>query len=103
VLGAVPEIHSYGALANESIHAAVAAGDVVVIPAEPATLGGAKRVGWWAIDPASGETTDSMDDGFGTAVAEYETTVQTTLGQIKCYGALGATIAVELAWAVTSS
>ncbi len=33
-------------------------------------------------------------------MAERETTVQTRLGQIKCYGALGATIAVELAWVV---
>ena len=98
--GTVPEVLPYGALAAGSIHAAVAAGDVVVIPARPVMLGGAERVGWWAIDPASGETTDSMDDGSGTSAVEYETTVQTRLGQIKCYGALGATIAVELAWVV---
>ena len=41
-----------------------------------------------------------MEDGSGAAMAEYETTVQTRLGAIKCYGALGATIAVELAWVV---
>ena len=33
-------------------------------------------------------------------MAERETIVQTRLGQIKCYGALGATVAVELAWVV---
>ena len=98
--GTVPEVLPYGPLATGSIDAAIAAGDVVVIPAKPVQLGGAERVGWWAVDPRTGATTDTMDDGTGAAMAEYETTVQTRLGAIKCYGALGATIAVELAWVV---
>ncbi len=98
--GTLPDALPYGPLATGSIDAAVAAGDVVIIPAEPVQLGGAARVGWWTVDPATGATTDTMDDGTGAAMAEYETTVQTRLGQIKCYGALGATIAVELAWVV---
>ena len=98
--GTPPEVLPYGPLATGSIDAAVAAGDVVVIPAAPVALAGSERIGWWAIDPASGDTRDSMDDGSGQAMAERETIVQTRLGQIKCYGALGARIAVELAWVV---
>jgi hypothetical protein len=98
--GTVPPVLPYGPLANGSIDAAVAAGDAVVIPAAPVQLGGAVRVGWWAIDPKTGATTDTMDDGTGAAMAEYETTVQTRLGQIKCYGLLGARVAFELAWVV---
>jgi hypothetical protein len=98
--GTVPDSLPYGPEAKGSIAAAVAAGDVVVIPAEPVTIDGTQRVGWWAIDPETGATRDSMDDGSGAAAVEYETTVQTRLGQIKCYGALGATIAAELAWVV---
>ena len=98
--GMVPDALPYGPLATGSIDAAVAAGDVVVIPAKPVQIGGAARIGWWAVDPVTGATRDTMDDGTGAAMAEYETTVQTRLGAIKCYGALGATIAVELAWVV---
>lgn len=98
--GQVPTSLPYGPSATAAIEAALERGEVVVIPARPVTLDGAPRTGWWTIDPGTGSTADSMDDGSGAAAAEYETTVQTRLGQIKCYGALGATIAYELAWVV---
>ena len=98
--GKVPAVLPYGPQATESIVAAVAAGEVVVIPAEPVTLGGAERVGWWAIDPVSGETSDHMDDGSGTAATEEAHTINTRLGQIRCYGALGLAIGLEIAWVV---
>ena len=98
--GSVPATLPYGPEATGHINAAIAAGEAVVIPAGPVTIGGTQRVGWWAIDPVTGAATDSMDDGRGVEMAERETIVQTRLGQIRCYGALGATIAVELAWVV---
>lgn len=98
--GTVPEVLPYGPLAVGSIEAAVAAGDVVVIPARSVVLGGSERIGWWTVDPRTGATTDTMDDGTGAAAGEYSYTVRTRLGQITCYGLLGATVAAELAWVV---
>jgi hypothetical protein len=60
----------------------------VVIPAEPVTVGDTERVGWWEIDPATGETTDSMDDGSGQEVVEYATLESGRVQQFVCYGAM---------------
>lgn len=98
--GTPPDALPYGPQAIDSIAAALAAGDVVVIPAQPVKLGDAERVGWWAIDPVSGATSDSMDDGSGTAATEEAHIIRTRLGQIRCYGSLGLTIGLEIAWVV---
>ena len=98
--GAVPGVLPYSPQATESIKAAVAAGQVLVIPAEPVALGGAERIGWWAIDPVSGATSDRMDDGSGTAATEEAHVIKTRLGQIRCYGSLGLKIGLEIAWVV---
>jgi hypothetical protein len=86
--GSVPGSLPYGAMAAALIEAAVASGDAVVIPAQPVLIDDAARVGWWRIDPATGVTTDVMDDGSGQEVVEY-TTLQTGQRQwFRCYGAM---------------
>ena len=66
--GDVPSGLPYGPEATAAIRQLVAAGDVVVVPAEPVAIGDTARVGWWAIDPETGETTDTMDDGSACGV-----------------------------------
>jgi len=50
--------------------AATSAGLVLIAPAKPVLLGGTERVGWWQVDPATGRTTDQMDDGRGEMAEE---------------------------------
>ncbi|MEZ4597957.1 MAG: hypothetical protein R3C32_14760 [Chloroflexota bacterium] len=96
--GSVPDALPYDPQANQAITAAVMAGDVVIVPAAPVIVDGASRIGWWAIDPATGRTTDAMDDGSGTAMTEEGVIIRTRLGAVRCYGALGAVAAREIAW-----
>ncbi|MET0773698.1 MAG: hypothetical protein ABWZ82_11475 [Candidatus Limnocylindrales bacterium] len=102
VHGDMPSGLGYGPEAMAAIGRLVAAGDVVVVPAEPVTIGDTARVGWWAIDPRTGETTDAMDDGSGAVLAE-DTFVRTrtTRSLVRCYGALGAQVAALIAAATT--
>ena len=44
---------------------------MVVVPERPVALGGEERVGWWLVDPATGATADTMDDGRGVTMAEF--------------------------------
>ena len=60
--GSIPDQLPFGPVANAHLQEAVAAGQVVVIPAEPVMLGGQQRTGWWAIDPTTGAVVDAMDD-----------------------------------------
>ena len=89
----------YGALANTLIEDAVASGDVVVVPAEPVTVGDAQRVGWWTIDPMTGETTDVMDDGSGSEMVEEAIIIDTELGRAICFGAFALRAANDIALA----
>jgi hypothetical protein len=100
--GTAPESLPYGPEARVSIDAAVAAGQVVVVPAEPVTLGGAERVGWWSIDPKSGETTDTMDDGSGSEFAEEGVIIRSRAGLVRCYGALAAVAAGHIMMATSA-
>jgi hypothetical protein len=68
----VPDGAAYGPAATTLIEEALAAGDIVVAPAQPVTVGGLERVGWWRIDPDTGATVDVMDDGTGTETTEYQ-------------------------------
>jgi hypothetical protein len=52
------------------LDAALADGAIAVVPERPVAIGGAERVGWWIIDPATGHTFDQMDDGRGTAAED---------------------------------
>ncbi len=88
--------------ATASIGQLVAAGDVVVVPAEPVAIGDTVRVGWWAIDPATGETTDTMDDGSASEFAEDRPhRPHQDDGLVRCYGALGAQVAALIVAATT--
>jgi hypothetical protein len=98
--GTLPAAHPYAPQVARAIDAAVVAGHIVVIPAAPVILEGTERVGWWELDPATGAARDSMEDGAGTAATEEAHTINTRLGQIRCYGALGLTIGLEIAWVV---
>jgi hypothetical protein len=53
------------------LEAALASGLVAVAPASPVSMGGRERLGWWLVDPATGRTTDEMDDGTGSSATEY--------------------------------
>ncbi len=48
----------------------VNAGFIAVVLRQPISDGGRQRVGWWRIDPASGETIGVMDTGFHSGMDE---------------------------------
>lgn len=45
------------------IDESIAAGNVLIAPKLPVTIGGAQRYAWWQVDPRSGETIAVTDDG----------------------------------------
>lgn len=97
IQGSVPGDLALGPVATAAIGAEVAAGHVVVVPATPVTIGDTERVGWWAVDPATGAATDRMDDGTASEFAEYGFVVRTRIGLVRCYGALAAVVVGYLA------
>ena len=92
----------YAPQATASIRQLVAAGDIVVVPAEPVAMGDTMRVGWWAIDPATGDTTDTMDDGSASEFAETGLIVRTRIGLVRCYGAMAGVVVGYLAAATSA-
>ena len=60
-------------------------------------------MGWWRIDPATGETTDVMDDASGTETVEYGTIrLETETRWIACRGpGAAAVVAIIVASALT--
>jgi len=42
---------------------ALDAGKIVICPVQPVEIDGAPALGWWIVDPASGHTTDLLQDG----------------------------------------
>ena len=61
----------FGAEARALIGAALAQGQVVIVPERPVLLGGVERVGWWLVDPLTGRTSDQLDDGRGVSMPGY--------------------------------
>ena len=57
----------------------VAAGFVVVVPTAPVALAGGEAVGWWRIDPATGQTLGMGDAGGGATMAEYASLISSIL------------------------
>ncbi len=99
--GAPPEGLPYGPEAAARIAEALADGDVVVVPARPVRLGDRERVGWWRVDPVTGATADSMDDGAGAEMAEYTVIVDTEVGRLICIGAMALAAAEVIVAAAT--
>ncbi len=60
--------------ARSEIEAAVNAGHEVIVPAQPITIGGKARWGWWDLDPATGALIGVMEGGQHQALAEYKLT-----------------------------
>lgn len=52
----------------------VDAGFMAVVPNQPVLLADRQRVGWWRVNPASGETIGVMDTGYHAAMTEEEIT-----------------------------
>lgn len=46
-------------------------GGIAIVPAAPVALEGHDRVGWWQVEPASGNLVGRMDDGAGQELVEY--------------------------------
>lgn len=45
-------------------------GFVVVLPEKPVSFAGANHIGWWRVDPITGQTIGVMDSGFHAATVE---------------------------------
>lgn len=56
------------------------AGQVLVVPSKPIVLDGRPRVGWWRIDPSSGQAVGMMDTGLGAVIVTYVVPVTTVSG-----------------------
>ncbi len=54
------------------VAADVSAGYMVLVPREAVMIGDQQRVGWWRVDPVSGETIGVMDSGFHQGGVEYK-------------------------------
>src|SRR5205814_1933002 len=60
---------------SPGLAAAATAGQIVIVPGDPASA----RT-WWTVDPASGETRSIVDPGFGGQVAEGTTALASHAG-----------------------
>ena len=56
------------------------AGQILVVPGKPIVLDGKPRVGWWRIDPSSGQAVGMMDSGLGAVLVTYAVPVTTVSG-----------------------
>ena len=57
--------------AKARITSAVAAGKVVITPTRSVTLNGGQTVGWYEVDPQTGETVGVTEDGGHQGISEY--------------------------------
>jgi hypothetical protein len=69
------------------------------------TLDAAQRIGWWSIDPKTGATADSMDDGSGQVVVEEAILLNGERRAYVCYGAMAnwASVAIMAAAEMVST
>lgn len=86
--GTLSEPLPYDAAVTALIEEAVAAGDIVIVPATPVIIDERERVGWWRVDPLTGTTIDVFEDGAGTESAEYEIQLGQTVRYYRCNGPL---------------
>lgn len=57
------------------VAADVGAGYTVLVPREAVMINDQQRVGWWRVDPATGETVGVMDTGLHMGKVEYQLTL----------------------------
>jgi hypothetical protein len=70
--GAIPADLSLDAEPAALIAGALEAGSIVVVPERPLDLAGTPRMGWWIIDPVTGQAVDQLDTGGGEMTEETE-------------------------------
>ncbi|MDQ2992409.1 MAG: hypothetical protein M3R30_06265, partial [Candidatus Eremiobacteraeota bacterium] len=54
-------------------------GGVAIVPKSSIPFAGRDRIGWWQIDPVTGNLVGRMDDGAGQALGEYVTQMNDTM------------------------
>lgn len=52
------------------IRRAATAGSAIVVPPAPVKIAGRDRIGWWQVDPSTGDTIGVMDSGFNSSATE---------------------------------
>jgi len=72
-------------VAAARLAADVDAGFVALASTQPAQLNGRTHVGWWRIDPASGQTIGVMDTGFHAATAAEKAKIEEMINRIRTY------------------
>jgi hypothetical protein len=84
------------------VTASVNAGYVAVVLKEPVSIHGRQRIGWWRVDPTSGETIGVMDTGLHEDTAEYSLiTLHTKVLQLFLAANAGAIAAARAAPVLT--
>ena len=63
----------------------IEAGNIIVMPSRPLKLGSQARLGWWRVDPYSGQTVGAMDNGLLADTAEYSITKEAEEARIHGY------------------
>jgi hypothetical protein len=71
--------------AAQRINDALDIGRVVVVPGQTVPFGGRERLASWTIDPQTGSTIDSLDDGAGGLGEYLEINTKTIRGAILLY------------------
>jgi hypothetical protein len=62
----------------------IANGYVALVPRQPLVLGEREIVGWWRIDPVTGETLGLGRDGRGQAMIDYANVFGNVVGGLAC-------------------
>ena len=87
----------YTESAKATLRRALDDGWVAIAPERPVELGGAERVGWWLVDPATGRVADQMDNGMGVETIEWMG-IQWTRAEVVALQAIGAILTAVLAY-----
>ena len=74
---------------KQLVQAALDGGQIVIIPERTVQLGGRDRIGWWLVDPVTGQTRDQMDDGRGSTMTEYAVLLIRVAGCAALFAGLG--------------
>ena len=73
-----------GVDARARINMDLAAGYIVVAPSRPVMLNGHPRIGWWRVDPKSGQSLGVDDLGWGATMVEYMNLLANVTGAGLC-------------------